>query len=95
MLQIQELTGELESLKTQLKEKEQLNRISSYKLNDLKRSIKHNQLKPLGPKAGDGDGSVISGQSPGNSVDDGRLRGSRPSHKNINTSRKQLAPLNS
>ena len=61
MLQIQELTSELESLKTQLKEKEQLNRISSYKLNDLKRSIKHNQLKPLGPKAGDGEGSVISG----------------------------------
>ena len=77
-----------------------MNRISSYKLNDLKRSIKHNQLKPLGPasKAGDGDGSVISGQSPGHSIEDVRSRGGQikqsvGNYRN-NTSRKQLAPIN-
>jgi len=37
----------------QLKEKEQLHRISTYKLNELKRNVKHKQLKPLGSKAGD------------------------------------------
>ena len=37
----------LEQLKTQLKEKEQLQRISTYKLSELKRTIKHNQLKPI------------------------------------------------
>ena len=34
-----ELQNELEFMKRQLKEKQQLHRISTYKLNDLKRSI--------------------------------------------------------
>jgi hypothetical protein len=34
-----ELQNELEFMKRQLKEKQQLHRISTYKLNDLKRNI--------------------------------------------------------
>ena len=34
-------------MKTTLKEKEQLQRISAYKLSELKRTIKHNSLKPI------------------------------------------------
>ena len=41
------LQAELDQLNMQLKEKEQIHRISQYKLNELKRSLKHNQLKPL------------------------------------------------
>ena len=44
---MKEMQENLELLKTQLKEKEQLQRISTYKLSELKRTIKHNQLKPL------------------------------------------------
>lgn len=44
---LQELTGKAEELRKELKEKEQEQRISTYKLNELRRSIKHNQLKPL------------------------------------------------
>lgn len=38
--QKEDLNAEFEFLKKQLKEKQQLHRISSYKLNELKRSIK-------------------------------------------------------
>ena len=58
-----------------LKEKEQLNRISSLKLSDLKRSIKHNQLKPLLPPKTEGDGSHLSTHSPGpSSIDENGSR---------------------
>ena len=78
-----------------MKEKEQLNRISALKLGDLKRSIKHNQLKPLKPP-GDTESSVASAQSPGNSKDgrDSIGRKQPPLYKR-NTSRKSLAPLGS
>ena len=42
-----ELNEKAEDLRKDLKEKEQEQRISTYKLNELRRSIKHNQLKPL------------------------------------------------
>ena len=79
-----------------LKEKEQLNRISSLKLSDLKRSIKHNQLKPLQPPKTDGEGSIMSTHSPGPSSNTDEL-GSRkaipkPLYKR-NTSKKTLMPL--
>ena len=41
------MNAQLEQLKSQLKEKEQLQRISTYKLSEVKRQIKHNQLKPI------------------------------------------------
>ena len=50
--QIGDLKSQLEIYKVQLKEKEQLYRISTYKLNELKRSVKHKQLKPLGGGSG-------------------------------------------
>jgi hypothetical protein len=37
----------LESLQKELKEKEQENRISKLKIKEMRRLIKHNQLKPL------------------------------------------------
>lgn len=46
----EELAATLEALKAQLKEKEQLQRISSLKISELKRSIKHGQLKPIDAK---------------------------------------------
>lgn len=36
-----------DELKRILKEKEQEQRISQFKLNEVKRTIKHNQLKPI------------------------------------------------
>ena len=44
---MREIQLKLEQLKVQLKEKDQLQRISTYKLSELKRTIKHNQLKPI------------------------------------------------
>ena len=84
---IAQLNAELSALKSDLKEKEQLNRISSYKLNDLKRSIKHNQLKPLVPKT-DGEGSILSGNS---SHLESRARQADSIRQN--PSRKKLVPL--
>ena len=48
-----ELNGRAEELRKDLKEKEQEYRISTYKLNELRRTTKHNQLKPL--KKGDSE----------------------------------------
>ena len=42
-----ELAAKAEELRKDLKEKEQEQRISMYKLNELKRSVKHGQLKPI------------------------------------------------
>lgn len=70
-----------------MKEKEQLSRISSYKLNDLKRSIKHNQLRPLGPKTDD-QGSIVSSHSPGPQSHHTEER--KPPTYKRNTSRKQI-----
>jgi hypothetical protein len=42
-----DLSAKAEDLRKELKEKEQEQRISTYKLNELRRSVKHNQLKPL------------------------------------------------
>lgn len=46
-LVIKEKQDELAALQKTLKEKEQLFRISTYKLNELKRNIKSTKLKPL------------------------------------------------
>ena len=43
----QKLQNELDDLKRKLKEKEQMYRISQFKLNELKRTTKHGQLKPI------------------------------------------------
>jgi len=45
--QNQKLETELEDLKRKLKEKEQMYRISQFKLNELKRTTKHGHLKPI------------------------------------------------
>ena len=45
--QIKDFQEQLEKLKQQLKEKEQLQRITNLKLTQVKREIKHNQLKPI------------------------------------------------
>lgn len=42
-----ELQIKAEDLRKELKEKEQEQRISQYKLNEMKRSVKHNQLRPI------------------------------------------------
>lgn len=47
-------------LQRELKEKEQENRISKLKIKEMKRLIKHNQLKPIKKK--DGENSVVSDQ---------------------------------
>lgn len=44
---LQELQAKAEELRKELKEKEQEQRISTYKLNEIKRTVKHNQLRPL------------------------------------------------
>jgi hypothetical protein len=41
------LNARAEELRKDLKEKEQEQRISVYKLNEIKRGVKHNQLKPI------------------------------------------------
>jgi len=47
LAQNQKLQAELEELKRKLKEKEQMYRISQFRLNELKRTTKHGQLKPI------------------------------------------------
>lgn len=44
---LSDLQQRAEDLRKELKEKEQEQRISIFKLNEFKRTIKHNQLKPL------------------------------------------------
>ena len=50
---LKELQDKADELRKELKEKEQEQRISTYKLNELRRSLKHNQLKPI-VKSGEG-----------------------------------------
>jgi len=44
---IKEAETRLEDLNKELKEKEQENRISKLKIKEMRRMLKHNQLKPL------------------------------------------------
>ena len=44
---IKEAEVRLEELNKELKEKEQENRISKLKIKEMRRMLKHNQLKPL------------------------------------------------
>lgn len=44
---IQQSEQKLEALNKELKEKEQENRISKHKIKEMRRHLKHNQLKPL------------------------------------------------
>ena len=44
---LSEMATKADKLRKELKEKEQEQRISQFKLNELRRSVKHNQLKPL------------------------------------------------
>lgn len=44
---IKESEARLEELNKELKEKEQENRISKLKIKEMRRLLKHNQLKPL------------------------------------------------
>lgn len=44
---IKEAEQKLEELNKDLKEKEQENRISKLKIKEMRRLLKHNQLKPL------------------------------------------------
>ena len=46
-LKTMKLQEEADKLKATLKEKETMYRITKFKLNELKRNIKHTQLKPL------------------------------------------------
>lgn len=46
---IAELKAKRDQLMTKLKEQDQEKRISTYKLREVKRDLKHNQLKPLAP----------------------------------------------
>ena len=48
--QVRDKEGALVMLQRELKEREQENRISKLKIKEMKRLIKHNQLKPLDPK---------------------------------------------
>lgn len=43
----------LEDLTKEMKEKEQENRISKLKIKEMRRLMKHNQLKPLAPSEED------------------------------------------
>jgi hypothetical protein len=45
-----ELTTKSEDLRKELREKDQECRIAMFKLTEIKRSVKHNQLKPIKPK---------------------------------------------
>lgn len=45
---IKEAEMRLEEMNKDLKEKEQENRISKLKIKEMRRMLKHNQLKPLG-----------------------------------------------
>lgn len=45
--QVKDKEKALELLQRELKEREQENRISKLKIKEMKRLIKHNQLKPL------------------------------------------------
>lgn len=58
----QKLKSDLTNLKQQLKEKEQLVRISNFKLNELRRRIKHGSLKPL-PEAASSKDKLRSNSS--------------------------------
>lgn len=44
---IKDSEAKLEDLNKELKEKEQENRISKLKIKEMRRMLKHNQLKPL------------------------------------------------
>ena len=57
--QIKAMEDQLEKLTLSLKEKDQLKRITNLKLTQLKRDIKHNQLKPM--KKDDGPRPVGKG----------------------------------
>jgi len=46
-LKIKQAEARLEELQKDLKEKEQENRISKLKIKEMRRLLKHNQLKPL------------------------------------------------
>ena len=83
-------------MKKQLKEKEQLSRISTLKLSELKRSIRHNSLNPLKPPSEAAEGSILSGQSPDHASSKGEVGRRAPlPNRNTNTSRHSLAPLGS
>jgi hypothetical protein len=45
---IKDSEDRLEALNKELREKEQENRISKLKIKEMRRLIKHNQLKPIG-----------------------------------------------
>lgn len=47
--QTKSLETKVDDLKTKLKEKEMMLRISKYKLSEINRNIKHGQLRPIQP----------------------------------------------
>jgi hypothetical protein len=51
----------LDQLTKELKEKEQENRISKLKIKEMRRLLKHNQLKPLNMGAGAASANVSDG----------------------------------
>ena len=62
---IKDSEGKLEELTKELKEKEQENRISKLKIKEMRRLLKHNQLKPLnvgGVSANISDGGELNSQ---------------------------------
>ncbi len=59
---LQELTARAEELRKDLKEKEQEQRIGVFKLNEIKRGVKHNQLKPIKRGAATNSGNGLEGE---------------------------------
>ena len=56
---IKESEARLEELNKELKEKEQENRISKLKIKEMRRLLKHNQLKPLNLASSQGQSDTV------------------------------------
>ena len=60
---IKESEARLEELNKELKEKEQENRISKLKIKEMRRLLKHNQLKPLNLASSQGQSDTVDANS--------------------------------
>ncbi len=60
---IKDSEAKLDELNKELKEKEQENRISKLKIKEMKRMLKHNQLKPLNHDSESNGQAVLSNAS--------------------------------